>query len=117
MVERDIDLYDAYTADEVFLTSTSLCLCPVSKVNHAVIGNGQVPGPVAKRLLASLLGDGRLRYRGAVPVASRLRLKRQRRGRGLAARCSYFTSVQLSAKARAEVENGRPSRWRGHDLP
>jgi branched-chain amino acid aminotransferase len=51
VVERDIDLYDAYTADEVFLTSTSLCLCPVSKVNHAAIGDGKVPGPVAARLL------------------------------------------------------------------
>jgi branched-chain amino acid aminotransferase len=48
--ERDIDLYDAYTADEVFLTSTSLCLCPVVKVNHAVIGDGRVPGPVVRRL-------------------------------------------------------------------
>jgi len=53
MVERDIDLYDAYTADEVFLTSTSLCLCPVVKVNHAVIGDGRVPGPVAKKLLGA----------------------------------------------------------------
>lgn len=51
LVERDIDLYDAYTADEVFLTSTSLCLCPVVKVNHATIGTGKVPGPVAKKLL------------------------------------------------------------------
>ncbi len=53
LVERDIDLYDAYTADEVFLTSTSLCLCPVVKVNHAVIGDGRVPGPVSKQLLAA----------------------------------------------------------------
>ncbi|MGE0768997.1 MAG: aminotransferase class IV [Hyphomicrobiaceae bacterium] len=51
LVERDIDLYDAYTADEVFLTSTSLCLCPVAKVNHATIGDGKVPGPVASQLL------------------------------------------------------------------
>lgn len=51
VVERDIDVYDAYTADEVFLTSTSLCLCPVSKVNHAAIGDGKVPGPAVKRIL------------------------------------------------------------------
>jgi branched-chain amino acid aminotransferase len=31
--ERDLDLYDAHTADEAFLTSTSLCLCPVVSVN------------------------------------------------------------------------------------
>jgi branched-chain amino acid aminotransferase len=50
VVERDIDLYDAYTADEVFLTSTSLCLCPVSKVNHVSISGGKVPGPVVQKI-------------------------------------------------------------------
>jgi branched-chain amino acid aminotransferase len=50
VVERDIDLYDAYTADEAFLTSTSLCICPVRSVNGAVIGHGTVPGPLTRRL-------------------------------------------------------------------
>lgn len=36
--ETDIDLYDAYNADEAFLTSTSLCICPVTKVNGVHIG-------------------------------------------------------------------------------
>jgi branched-chain amino acid aminotransferase len=48
--ERDLDLYDAVTADEVFLTSTSLCICPVRSVNRHVIGEGKVPGPVTKQL-------------------------------------------------------------------
>ena len=49
--ETDIDLYDAYNADEVFLTSTSLCICPVTRVNGIEIGpKGQVWGPVTKRL-------------------------------------------------------------------
>jgi branched-chain amino acid aminotransferase len=49
--EGDIDLYDAYSADEIFLTSTSLCMCPVTKVNGLEIGpKGQVWGPVTKRL-------------------------------------------------------------------
>lgn len=48
--ERDIDLYDAFNADECFLTSTSLCLCPVSSVNGRRIGDGTVPGPVTARL-------------------------------------------------------------------
>jgi branched-chain amino acid aminotransferase len=49
--EVDIDLYDAYSADEIFLTSTSLCICPVTKVNGLEIGpKGQVWGPVTKRL-------------------------------------------------------------------
>jgi branched-chain amino acid aminotransferase len=49
--EADIDLYDAYNAQEVFLTSTSLCICPVTKVNGAPIGHeGQVWGPTTQRL-------------------------------------------------------------------
>jgi branched-chain amino acid aminotransferase len=49
--EADIDLYDAYNADEMFLTSTSLCICPVVKVNGQQIGpKDQVFGPVTKRL-------------------------------------------------------------------
>jgi branched-chain amino acid aminotransferase len=49
--EADIDLYDAYNAQEVFLTSTSLCICPVTKVNGAPIGpEGQVWGPTTQRL-------------------------------------------------------------------
>jgi len=44
--EADIDLYDAYSADEVFLTSTSLCICPVTKVNGVEIGpKGRSGGP------------------------------------------------------------------------
>ena len=51
--ECDIDLYDAYTADEVFLTSTSLCICPVSAVNGAPVADGTVPGPVTNRLMTA----------------------------------------------------------------
>ena len=49
VVEKDIDLYDAYNADEAFLTSTSLCICPIVSVNGAKIGNA-VPGPVTRQL-------------------------------------------------------------------
>ena len=40
VVEKDLDLFDAYNADEVFLTSTSLCVCPVraSTGRHRVGG-------------------------------------------------------------------------------
>jgi branched-chain amino acid aminotransferase len=49
--EADIDLYDSYTADEIFLTSTSLCICPVISINGVSVGpEGQVWGPVTKRL-------------------------------------------------------------------
>ena len=47
--ERDLDLYDTYNAQEVFLTSTSLCICPVSSVNGAPIGDG-IPGPITRQL-------------------------------------------------------------------
>lgn len=50
VLERDIDLFDAYTADEAFITATSICICPVSSVNGAKIADGSVPGPVTARL-------------------------------------------------------------------
>jgi branched-chain amino acid aminotransferase len=49
VVEKDLDLYDAYNADEAFLTSTSLCICPVASVNGAKIGTA-VPGPITRQL-------------------------------------------------------------------
>ena len=49
VIEQDIDLYDAYTAEEAFLTSTSLCLCPVRSINGSPVGSG-IPGPVTRRL-------------------------------------------------------------------
>lgn len=49
VVERDLDLYDAYNAEEAFLTSTSLCVCPVASINGARVG-ASVPGPVTRRL-------------------------------------------------------------------
>jgi branched-chain amino acid aminotransferase len=48
--ERDLDLFDAYNAEEAFLTSTSLCVCPVRSINGVEIGGGRVPGPVTRRL-------------------------------------------------------------------
>lgn len=51
LVEADIDLYDAYTADEAFLTSTSLCICPVRSINGRHVGCDAIPGPVTQRLI------------------------------------------------------------------
>ncbi len=51
--EDDLNPYDAYTADEAFITSTSLCICPARSVNGAPFGAGNgapIPGPVTKRL-------------------------------------------------------------------
>jgi len=49
--EADIDLYDAYAADEAFITSTSWCLVPVRSFNGRPVGGGHVPGPVTARLI------------------------------------------------------------------
>ena len=54
--EMDIDLFDAYNADEIFVTSTSFCICPVSTVNGSVIGDGAIPGPVTHRLQQAYIG-------------------------------------------------------------
>lgn len=51
VVERDIDMFDAITADEVFLTSTSLCICPVSTVQGRTIADGDIPGPITETLM------------------------------------------------------------------
>ncbi len=51
--EKDLDLFDAYVADEAFLTSTSLCICPVSSINGAAIGGGRTPGPVTQGLISA----------------------------------------------------------------
>ena len=48
--ETDLDLFDAFTSDECFMTSTSLCMVPVSSVNGRPIG-GEMPGPITARLM------------------------------------------------------------------
>ena len=56
--EEDLDLYDAYNADEAFITSTSLCICPVASINGMAPAAG-IYGPVTKRLIdayAELVG-------------------------------------------------------------
>ncbi len=54
--EADIDLFDAYTADEAFVTSTSFCICPVSSFNGSPVADGSVPGPVTDRLTRAYSG-------------------------------------------------------------
>jgi branched-chain amino acid aminotransferase len=48
--EIDLDLFDAFTADECFLTSTSLCMVPVCSVNGRSIGTS-IPGPITSALM------------------------------------------------------------------
>ena len=57
VVEGDIDLFDAENAEEMFLTSTSLCIAGVRTFNGAKIGDGQPPGPITKRLTDAYIAE------------------------------------------------------------
>ncbi len=49
--EADLTMYDAAIADEIFITSTSLCICPVRLFNGQAVGtDATIPGPVTRRL-------------------------------------------------------------------
>lgn len=50
-IEKNIEPYDVYTADEAFMTGTPFCMLPVTRLNGLPIGEGKV-GPVFKALLA-----------------------------------------------------------------
>jgi len=50
--ERDLTLYDAYTAEEAFWTTTSYCILPISYIDGRPIGQSY-PGPLASRLLTA----------------------------------------------------------------
>jgi branched-chain amino acid aminotransferase len=50
--EADLDLYDAATADEIFMTSTSLCICPVRSIGGRQLPK-PIPGAVTRRLTAA----------------------------------------------------------------
>ena len=50
VVEKNIEPYDVYTADEAFMTGTPFCMLPVTSMNGVKIGNGEV-GPIFKKVL------------------------------------------------------------------
>ena len=50
VIEKNIEPFDVYEADEVFLTSTPFCILPAVTLNGLKIGNGK-PGKVTKKLL------------------------------------------------------------------
>ena len=47
--EAELDLYDAATADEIFMTSTSLCICPVRSIGGRKL-SAPIPGPITRQL-------------------------------------------------------------------
>jgi len=42
VIEKNIEPYDVYTADEAFMTGTPFCMLPVTSLNGIVIGSGKV---------------------------------------------------------------------------
>lgn len=50
--ETRLQMYDLYTADEVFFTSTPYCIMPATRFNSLPVGNGQV-GSITQRLLVA----------------------------------------------------------------
>jgi branched-chain amino acid aminotransferase len=49
--ERDLQVYDAITADEAFVSTTPYCMAPVTRFNGVRIGKGAVGGPIYHRIL------------------------------------------------------------------
>jgi len=50
VAEQDIGIFEASQADEIFLTATSLCVCPVADINGYTPASNQIPGPVTGQL-------------------------------------------------------------------
>lgn len=50
VIEKNIDPYDVYTADEAFMTGTPFCMLPVVSLNGNVIGDGKV-GEVFNKII------------------------------------------------------------------
>jgi len=51
-VEEDLQLYDMYSADEAFFSSTSPCVLPVTKVDKRDVGEGR-PDPIVQQILTA----------------------------------------------------------------
>ncbi len=51
-VEKNIEPYDVFEADEAFMTGTPFCMLPVTSLNSVKIGNGKV-GAITKKLLST----------------------------------------------------------------
>jgi len=49
-IEKNIEPYDVYMADEAFMTGTPFCMLPVTQLNGVTIGNGNT-GEIFSRLI------------------------------------------------------------------
>jgi branched-chain amino acid aminotransferase len=53
VVERNLEPYDVYTADEAFITGTPFCMLPVISLNGSKIGKSSFPGSVFQELISA----------------------------------------------------------------
>lgn len=50
VIEKNIDIYDVYNADEAFFTGTPFCMLPVTSLNGNAISKGRI-GPIFNKLI------------------------------------------------------------------
>ena len=71
--ESNLSLFDAANADEMFITSTSLCICPIASFNGRKLPDG-APGPITRLLTSKyieLVGcDFVAQFRAWLPAAA-----------------------------------------------
>jgi branched-chain amino acid aminotransferase len=53
VVEKNLEPYDVYTADEAFITGTPFCMLPVSSLNGSKIGKSDLPGDIFLKLIST----------------------------------------------------------------
>lgn len=53
IIEKNLEPYDLYTADEAFITGTPFCMLPVSSLNGSKIGKSDFPGKVFQELIST----------------------------------------------------------------
>ena len=51
VIEKNIEVYDVYDADEAFMTGTPFCMLPVTSINRLPISDGKV-GPIFNKLIS-----------------------------------------------------------------
>ena len=65
VVEKNIEPYDVYTADEAFMTGTPFCMLPVTALNGNPIGDGKV-GILFNRILAQWSKNANVDIKGQI---------------------------------------------------
>ena len=51
VIEKNLEPYDLYTADEAFITGTPFCMLPVASLNGSAIGKTRTPGATFTKLI------------------------------------------------------------------